>query len=183
MDIYEAVKERWKTLPQGTEVTVREIMERFSLENLTQEMKSKASKNISSFLCKQVKIGNARKFSLDNVTNIYTKLDYPIIHKTTIEPKLSPEFKASQSLLLKPNSSKEEFNELKLGRAILAIIDNLKNEITSLKDQHKMICEEMKTIKIAYQTAQQKVIELNQKLSDRKLRSFKLEDLQNVVKP
>lgn len=178
MDIYESAKEYWETLPQGTEITVSEMMEKCSAESATKEIRNKASKNISSFFCKQVKIGKARKFSLNNIANIYTKLDYPIICKTITDPGIYKSIK----VFSEPNPLKETFNELKLGKAILAIIDNLKNEIASLKDQQQMMVQEIKTMRIAYQQAQGKIIELNQKLNNKKpIRSFKLEDLQNVV--
>lgn len=183
MTIYELAKQYWKTVPQGTEVTVCEMVEKFSPEDLEQGIKNKTSKNISSFLCKQVKTGKAKKYCRNNI-NTYKKLNYPAIHKSAIKDELFTKSTILTSTIKpEPNSLKDEFDELKLGRAIFTLIDEYKQEITSIKDQHHMIVQEIKTMKIAYQQAQEKIIELNQKLNDRKLRSFKLEDLQNVIKP
>lgn len=71
-----------------------------------------------------------------------------------------------------------DFNELQLGRSVLAIIEDLKAKLKMEKETVRDMVHKMKELEKLYRTAQQKILELNQ--ADRP-KSFKLDELQNVI--
>ena len=124
--------------------------------------------NIGSILARFARTGYAKKIN----RGIYRKLkDYESERTKTGKVITKP---------VKP--SEETFTTTELGESVLKIIERLKDHLMEQKAFHKQSIEELKSMKIAYQQAQQKIIELNTQLNSKKPRSVKLEDLQNMAK-
>ena len=151
-------KKIWNELPVGSRITASEL--RSKLPDST-EVKEGGMymRSVSSYLSRRIFKEEAVHDGKVGRWGVYKKLS-----DDTGQTKVRKE--------------PAEFNELQLGRSILAIIEDQKAKLKTEKETIKDMVHRIKELEELYRAAQQKILALNQ--TDRP-KSFKLHDIQNMM--
>ena len=156
-------KEHVANLTEGVQITSREILEYY---NEGEGWTPSDVKAVSSVLCFATKKGILKRNGRSGRNVVYLKIE-----------------KAKEKKL-----ANEEFSMLYVGQSILAVIDDLKRQITEKNELLKQratefqeLLEENTQLKKVYAQAQDKIIQLNKNGHGKTIKLSELRELRDVI--
>lgn len=168
MSIHGQARLVWEELAIGDKITSTELMERAKLDKST-------IKIVSGFLSHRIP---------RNEAVIEGKLDGKFCYKkiAVLNDRRKQRQPETPDTRKQTRPYRRQLTDLDVGRSVLVIIDDLKAKLRDEKQTTKDLVEQNRGIKVAYDQAQKRVIELNTELNEKKTRPVNLSDLADASK-
>lgn len=168
MSIHGQARLIWEELAIGDKITSKELMERAGLDKSN-------IKIVSGFLSHRIP---------RNEAVIEGKLDGKFCYKkiAVLSDRRKEKLNETPETRKQTRPYRRQLTDLDVGRSVITVIDDLKTQLRNEKQTTKDLVEQNKGLKVAYDQAQKRVIELNTELNEKKTRPVNLSALADLTK-